>query len=595
MQITEKLAKLREEMKEKGIDIYVIPSADFHQSEYVGEFFKARAYMSGFTGSAGTLVVTPDKAGLWTDGRYYLQAENELRNSGIDLFKDGLPQTQKLADYIAENIPQEGTLGFDGRVVSALLGKEYEEKIAKKNANIEASFDLVDKVWDDRPPLSDKKAFMLDVEFSGESCSEKLARVREKMQEHESDAHILATLDDIAWLYNIRGDDVAYSPVVLAYSVIKKEEAYLFVDESKLDDKIRGMLSDNQVTVLPYNEVYEFVKKLEGRVLIDNNRMNYLLLNNLSDHAEKIVAENPSVLMKAIKNKVELKNIYNAHVKDGVAMTRFMYWLKNNVGKMEITELDAEQKAEEFRREQEGYFQPSFHTISAFGANAAMMHYAASETNNAKITQGEFYLIDSGGQYYEGTTDITRTYAMGKVSDELKQDFTLVLKGMIGLSIAKFLYGCRGYNLDILARLPLWKQGIDYQCGTGHGIGHVLNVHEGPHGFRWRTVPGKFETAVFEEGMVTTNEPGIYEDGSHGIRLENELVTRKAEENRYGQFMEFEVITFSPIDLDAILPQMLTNEEKEYLNWYHGLVYDKISPHLPQEEKEWLKKYTNPI
>ncbi|MDO5063113.1 MAG: aminopeptidase P family protein [Peptostreptococcaceae bacterium] len=593
MHIKERLTQLRRSMKEKQIDLYIIPSADFHQSEYVGDHFKAREYMSGFTGSAGTLAVTADKAGLWTDGRYFLQAENELKDSGIELFRDGLPQTQKLIDFVSENISEGGKLGFDGRVISALGGKDYAKKIAKKNATIEASFDLVDDIWTDRPSLSVNKAFLLA--DAGETVADKLARVREKMKEHEADIHILSTLDDIAWLYNVRGDDVAYSPVVLSYTVITHEEVFLFVDESKFNEEILASLAKNKVQLRPYNAIYEFVKTLEGKILVDENRMNYLLINNLSDKAEKVVAENPTLLMKAIKNPTELDNIHNAHVKDGVAVTRFMYWLKNNIGKTELTELIAEAKMEEFRREQEGFFQPSFHTISAFGANAAMMHYSASETSNAVIKEGELYLIDSGGQYLDGTTDITRTYAIGKVSDELKHDFTLVLKGMIGLSIAKFLYGCRGSNLDILARLPLWKQGIDYQCGTGHGIGYVLNVHESPNGFRWRTVPGKFDAAVLEEGMITTNEPGIYEDGSHGIRLENELVTRKAEENKYGQFMEFEVITYAPIDLDAILPEMMSNEEKEYLNWYHALVYDRVAPHLPDEEKEWLKKYTRSI
>ncbi|MDO4711613.1 MAG: aminopeptidase P family protein [Peptostreptococcaceae bacterium] len=593
MQIRERLTKLRQSMKEKKIDVFIVPSADFHQSEYVGDHFKAREYMSGFTGSAGTLVVTAEKAGLWTDGRYFLQAENELKDSGIELFRDGLPQTQKLIDFVYENMPEGGCLGFDGRVVSALGGKDYGEKIAKKNATIRADYDLVGEAWTDRPALSTNKAFLLA--DAGESAADKLGRVREKMKEHGADVHILATLDDIAWLYNIRGDDVAYCPVVLSYTIVTKDEVFLFADESKFGDEIRAMLAKNKVQVLPYNDIYEFVKKLEGTILVDENRTNYLLVSNLSDKAEKIFAENPTLLMKAIKNPTELDNIHNAHVKDGVAVTRFMYWLKNNIGKSELTELVAEAKMEGFRRQQEGFFQPSFHTISAFGANAAMMHYAASESSNAVIKEGELYLIDSGGQYLDGTTDITRTYAIGKISDELKHDFTLVLKGLISLSIAKFLYGCRGQNLDILARLPLWKQGIDYQCGTGHGIGYVLNVHESPNGFRWRVMPGKFDSAVIEEGMITTNEPGIYEDGSHGIRLENELVARKAEENKYGQFMEFEVITYAPIDLDAILPEMMSNEEKEYLNWYHALVYDRVSPHLPQEEREWLKKYTRAI
>ncbi len=595
MKITERISKLRQKMQEHGIDIYLIPSADFHQSEYVGEYFKTREYMSGFTGSAGTLVVTREKAGLWTDGRYFIQAENELQGSGIELFRDGLPDTQKLKDFLEENLPQGGKLAFDGRVISARLGAEYQKTAADKNATIEAGLDLVDELWVDRPPLSTEKAYPMDVRYSGEESESKLRRVREKMQEHQADTLIISTLDDIAWLYNIRGNDIRYSPVVLSYTVIMNEKAYLFIDDQKLPQEVKQMLASLKVELLPYNDIYSFVKNLERTVLLDDQRSNYLLIDSISPSANKKYVECPTILMKAIKNEVELENIRNAHVKDGIAVTRFMYWLKNNAKAGNITELCAEKKIEEFRAEQEGFFQPSFRSISAYGANAAMMHYSASEESNATIKEGALYLIDSGGQYCDGTTDITRTYAIGEINEELKQHFTLVLKGMIGLSMAKFLYGVRGFNLDILARQPLWRHGIDYLSGTGHGIGFVLNVHESPNGFRWRVAPGKVDEAVLEEGMVTTNEPGIYEAGSHGIRIENELITRKAEQNKYGQFMEFEVVTFSPIDLDAVIPELLTDEEKSYLNRYHATVYEKIAPHLGKEEADWLKYYTRSI
>ncbi len=595
MKITERISKLRQKMQEHGIDIYLIPSADFHQSEYVGEYFKTREYMSGFTGSAGTLVVTREKAGLWTDGRYFIQAENELQGSGIELFRDGLPDTQKLKDFLEENLPQGGKLAFDGRVISARLGAEYQKTAADKNATIEAGLDLVDELWVDRPPLSTEKAYPMDIRYSGEESESKLRRVREKMQEHQADTLIISTLDDIAWLYNIRGNDIRYSPVVLSYTVIMNEKAYLFIDDQKLPQEVKQMLASLKVELLPYNDIYSFVKNLERTVLLDDQRSNYLLIDSISPSANKKYVECPTILMKAIKNEVELENIRNAHVKDGIAVTRFMYWLKNNAKAGNITELCAEKKIEEFRAEQEGFFQPSFRSISAYGANAAMMHYSASEASNATIKEGALYLIDSGGQYCDGTTDITRTYAIGEINEELKQHFTLVLKGMIGLSMAKFLHGTRGFNLDILARQPLWKHGIDYLSGTGHGIGFVLNVHESPNGFRWKVTPGKFDEAVLEEGMVTTNEPGIYEAGSHGIRIENELITRKAEQNKYGQFMEFEVVTFSPIDLDAVIPELLTDEEKSYLNRYHATVYEKIAPHLGKEEADWLKYYTRSI
>lgn len=582
-------------MKENGIDMYIIPSADFHQSEYVGEYFKSRAYMSGFTGSVGTLIVTLEGAGLWADGRYHLQAENELKGSTIELFKEGLADTMAMKDYIVEKLPQGGTLGFDGRVVSAKEGKNYAELAGKKGAKVNADHDLINAVWTDRPSLPTDKAFMLGDDLSGETVNSKLSRVRAKIEENHADVHVIGTLDDIAWLYNIRGNDVAYNPVVLSYTIIEKDGAKLFVDKEKMTDEIMAVLAKENVTVLPYNDIYDYVKTLDAKVLIDGARVNYSMMNNISDKAVVIDAINPTIYMKSVKNEVELENNRQAHIKDGVAVTKFMKYLKENAAKGGMTELSAAQKIEDYRREQEGFIQPSFHSISGFGANAAMMHYSASEENDVALTEGQLYLIDSGGQYYGGTTDITRTYAVGEVSEELKRDFTLVVKGMVTLSMAKFLYGCRGYNLDILARGAMWRHGIDYLCGTGHGIGYMLNVHEAPNGFRWRVVPERFDSEVLEAGMITTNEPGIYIDGSHGIRIENELVARNLEKNMYGQFMDFEVITFTPIDLDAIIPELLNSDERAYLNAYHAEVYDKIAPHLNDEEKEWLKKYTRSI
>lgn len=596
MQVKQKLEVLRGAMKEHGIDMYIVPSADFHQSEYVGEFFKSRAFMSGFTGSVGTLIVTLEEAGLWADGRYHLQAENELKDSTIKVFKEGLAETQLMNDFIAEKLPEGGVLGFDGRVVSAKEGEAYAKLAESKNGKLNVDHDLIEVVWTDRPSLPTDKAFMLTDELSGESTKSKLARVREKMQEKNADINVIGTLDDIAWLYNIRGNDVAYNPVVLAYTIVEKDGAKLFVDENKLTDEIKEVFAQENVKVLPYNDIYDYVKTLgDIKVLIDRQRVNYSMMSNVDKKSEIIDQINPTLYMKAIKNETELENNRQAHIKDGVAITKFMKYLKENASKGTMTELSAEHMVEDLRKEQEGFIQPSFHSISAYGANAAMMHYAASETSNETLKDGQLYLIDSGGQYYGGTTDITRTYAIGEVSEELKRDFTLVVKGMVTLSMAKFLYGCRGYNLDILARGAMWKHGIDYLCGTGHGIGYMLNVHEAPNGFRWRIVPERYDSEVLEAGMVTTNEPGIYIDGSHGIRLENELVARNLEKNMYGQFMDFEVITFAPIDLDAIIPELLNSDERAYLNDYHAEVYEKLAPHLNDEEKEWLKKYTRSI
>ncbi|HFL2452883.1 TPA: aminopeptidase P family protein [Clostridioides difficile] len=597
MNIKDRLSGLRKFMEEKNIDAYMIPSSDNHQSEYVGDYFKSREFISGFNGSAGTVIVTKDEAGLWTDGRYFIQAESQLEGSTIKLFKMGQEGCPTTDEYLYKNIPEGGTLGFDGRVISAREGATLAEKLSKKGIKIEYQYDLIDSIWPDRPALSDSKAFLLDVKYCGESFSSKLARLREKMSEKGTSTHVITTLDDIAWLFNIRGGDVKYNPVVLSYAVITLKEVYLFVDESKLNEEILNELAKENVQIKPYNDVYEFVKNIDKteKVLLDGTKLSYTIYNNIPCEVEKVDEFNPVMFFKAQKNEVELENIRNSHVKDGVAFTKFMYWLKKNVGKMEITEISATQNLEDLRREQEGFFEPSFNTIAAYKEHAAMMHYSATPESNYKLEAEGLFLVDSGGQYYDGTTDITRTTVLGPISDELKLHFTSVARGMINLSKAKFLHGCRGYNLDILSRSCMWNMGIDYQCGTGHGIGFVLNVHEAPNGFRWRVVPERFDSAVLEEGMVTTNEPGIYIEGSHGIRTENEIVVRKAEKNFYGQFMEFEVVTLAPIDLDGIVPELMNKDEKDYLNWYHKLVYDKISPFLTDEEREWLKVYTRAI
>ena len=595
--INKRIEKLRDLMKEKNIYAYIIPSSDYHQSEYVGEYFKSRQYMSGFTGSAGTLIVTMDEVGLWTDGRYFIQAENELKGSNIKLFKIGEEGVPTIIEYLIENVPKNATIGFDGKVMSVKEGQNIYSKLKFKNINTEYNFDLVNEIWNDRVSLPKEKAFLLGVEYSGESFSDKLKRIRQSMKSKNATTHILASLDDIAWLFNIRGRDVKSNPVVLSYAVIALDNIYLFIDENKLDENIKNELSKENVQIKGYDEVYNFIKALSEKevVLIDTNKVNYAIYNSIPSNVQKIEERNPSILFKSIKNEVELKNIRNSHIKDGVAFTKFMYWLKNNIGKIEISELSATQKLEDFRREQDKFIEPSFSTIAAYKEHAAMMHYSANEESNYRLEPKDLFLVDSGGQYFDGTTDITRTMALGPIPKNVRRDFTNVVRGMIRLSKAKFLHGCRGYNLDVLARSPLWEQGIDYKCGTGHGIGFVLNVHEGPNGFRWKVREDVDDTCILEEGMVTTNEPGVYVENSHGIRIENEIVVRIAEKNVYGQFMDFEVITFAPIDLDAIDESLFLKDEREYLNNYHKQVYEKISPYLNKEEKEWLKIYTREI
>lgn len=595
--IKQRIENIRDLMKEKNIYAYIVPSSDYHQSEYVGDYFKSREFMSGFTGSAGTLIISMDEAGLWTDGRYFIQAENELKDSGIKLFKMGEEGVPTIEEYLLEKLPKNSTLGFDGRVMSVKEGQSLANKLAFKGINIEYKYDLVNDIWEDRCSLPTEKAFLLGTEYSGESFSDKLSRIRAVMKEKKATTHILASLDDIAWLFNIRGRDVKSNPVVLSYAVISIDSVYLFIDKNKIGEDIRAELSKENVQIKGYEEVYEFIKNIDENevVLIDTSKVNYAIYNNTPSNVQKIEERNPSILFKSIKNEIELKNIRNSHIKDGVAFTKFMYWLKNNIGKIEITEISATQKLEEFRREQDKFIEPSFSTIAAYKDHAAMMHYSATEESNYKLEPRDLFLVDSGGQYFDGTTDITRTIALGPIPENVRKDFTNVVRGMIRLSKAKFLYGCRGYNLDILARGPLWEEGVDYKCGTGHGIGFVLNVHEGPNGFRWKVREDIDDSCILEEGMVTTNEPGVYVENSHGIRIENEIVVRKAEKNEYGQFMDFEVITFAPIDLDAIDESLILKDEKVYLNNYHKQVYDKISPYLNEEEKQWLKTYTREI
>lgn len=597
MKITQRVQALRELMKTKQIDAYIIPSSDFHESEYVGEYFKAREFISGFTGSAGTVVITAQEAGLWTDGRYFIQADKQLADTGIKLFKSGEPGVPTVEEYIIEQLPAEGVLGFDGRVINAKQGMALEEKLAHKNIKIAYAQDLMDLVWEERPSLSKAPAFLLDTKYCGKSCLEKLEELRQDMKEKEVTTHIITALDDIAWLFNLRGGDVKFNPVVLAYAVVTLDAVYLYVDEDKLSEEISAKFKSEGITLKGYEVIYEDVKQFssEQTILLDCNKVNYAIYNNMPQDVKKVDAFNPTMYAKAKKNEVELQSIRKSHLKDGVAFTKFMYWLKTNLGKIEITELSASKKLEDLRREQEGFIEPSFGTIAGYKEHAAMMHYSATPESDYILKQEGLFLIDSGGQYYDGTTDITRTLALGELNEELKAHFTAVVRGMINLSKAKFLQGVRGYNLDLLARGPIWDLGLDYKCGTGHGVGFLLNVHESPNGFRWKIVPERNDSCELEEGMLTTNEPGIYIEGSHGIRIENELVVRKGAYNDYGQFLEFETVTFAPIDLDGIEISHMNKDEKEFLNRYHEEVYQKISPFLEEDEREWLRIYTRGI
>lgn len=590
--IKERLMKLREEMNKEGMQAYIIPTSDFHETEYVSEYFAARKYMSGFTGSAGVLVVLLDKAGLWTDGRYFIQAANQLAGSGIDLMKQGQEDTPSIKEYIVSNLTQGSVVGFDGRVMNVNDANKYKQAFMMHDIKMVTDKDLVGRIWDDRPALPCTETFHYDEKYAGKSISEKLTQVREAMKGYNCRSHIVTKIDEIAWLYNLRAHDVPHFPVALAYTIIKENDAMIYIDASRLDEESKTLFAQNHIQVKDYEAIYEDVKTLEGPVLVDGNFVNSKIVYSLN--TEIVYAQDPIVLLKAMKNEIELANTRNAHIKDGVACTKFMYWLMQNVNNG-ISEMSAQEKLQELRKEQADYLEDSFNTICAYKEHAAMMHYSSNEETNVELKPEGMLLVDSGGQYLDGTTDITRTFVLGSITEEEKKWFTLALKGHIRLEKANFLYGCRGLNLDILARGPLWDLDMDYQCGTGHGVGHLSNVHEAPNGFRWKIVPERNDSCVLEEGMITSNEPGVYVEGEFGIRHENEMVVVKGNKNFYGQFMHFETLTFVPFDRKGIDKSLLSEDELAWLNDYHASVYEKISPFLTNEEAEWLKEACRPL
>lgn len=594
MILSDRLTQLRAAMEAKKMDAYLITSADFHQSEYIGEYFKTRAFMTGFTGSAGVAVITKEAAGLWSDGRYFIQAESELQGSGITLYKSGNPGVKSMEDFLEESLPQNGTLGFDGRCISTAKVLELKERLEQRNIRFEERFDLVDSIWENRPTLSTEPVYFLEETYSGETSGSKLARLRTEMKTLGATCHLLTSLEDIAWLLNLRGTDVLFTPVVLSYAIITLQEVHLFIEKEKVSGAIRDTLKNNHVILHPYNAVYEFVQHLSESevILLDKGKVNFALYQSIPSLVTQIHANNPTVLLKAIKNEVEIANLKLAHLKDGVAHTKFLYWLKKNFRSNTLTEISVSEKLEALRAEQEHFISPSFAPISAYGAHAAMCHYSPTHESNAVLKEGALFLTDTGGHYLEGSTDITRTIALGPINSELKTHYTNVLRGNLALTNTKFLYGCTGENLDILARQHLWNTCLDYKHGTGHGIGYVLSVHEGPCSIKWQY---RNQPIALEAGMILSNEPGVYVEDSHGIRLENVLLVCKDIQNEYGQFMRFETLTLVPFDLDAIDETLLNEHEKTLLNKYHQTVYDNIAPYLTDDEQVWLKHATRAI
>lgn len=585
----------RKEMKDQSIDFWIVPTNDFHGSEYIGEHFKVREYLTGFTGSTGTAVIGIEEAWLWVDGRYFIQAELELKGSGILLYKSGESKVPDLYEFLEDKILPGQTVGADGRVISVSEGKKLKSLLSKKNAFLRADKDIAEKVWENRPPVSKSPVWFISSDDAGESRPSKLKRVRQKMKEKGADAHLITALDDIAWMYNMRGNDIACSPVAQAYSLITMDDAVLFLQEGVLDHRQRSELSEDGIVVKDYRDISRSLSVLRPcTLLMDEEKVNYRLYCCLSEGVKMVEERNPSVFMKAIKNGREAEHIRCAHQRDGTAMTRLIYWLKNRNDEVPITETEVADRLESFRKEQEDYLGPSFETICAYAENAAMCHYVAKKHADKTIRSEGFLLIDAGGQYKYGTTDISRTIALGPLTEEERFHYTLVLKGMIRLSKARFRYGVTGRQLDVIARGPLWEHGLDFNHGVGHGVGCFLNVHEAPNFIHWK-LPDPLCT-VFEEGMLTSDEPGYYEEGKYGIRLENLLLCRaeKREDSRTS-FLFFESVSLCPIDLDPVDLCLLEKSEKIWLNDYHENVYREIGRSLPQKEREWLYRVTRPV
>lgn len=597
--IKERLRQLRVNMKEKGINAFYIPTSDFHNSEYVGSYFRCREFFSGFTGSAGTLLVLEDQAGLWTDGRYFLQAEEQLKDTGIILYRMGEEGIPSIRDFLKDTLKEGQRLGIDGRTMSSGEIKGLTAVLEKKGIKTCMEQDIAGTVWEqlgERPELSAEPVWELSKRYSGKTREEKLESIREEMERQGADWLLISSLDDIAWLFNLRGNDIPCVPVFLSYALIGREEVKLYVIEKAFSLELRKKMEGEQIFLYSYEKIYTDIRKLGKKqtVWFDQAVTNAVLVQKIPEHCFLIRKKLPIMKMKAVKNVIEIENEKKAHLYDGIAFCKFLYWFKQQnfetTGEV-LTEISVANKLEEFRKQQKTYLMPSFEPISAYAEHGAIVHYSATEESNMSLQKENFLLMDTGAHYFEGTTDITRTIALGKLTKKQKQHYTSVLCGNIRLGLAKFPYGTCGANLDILAREPLWQFGLNYKHGTGHGVGYLLNVHEGPNNIRSETK----NSIPLEEGMITSNEPGLYLEKEYGIRLENMILCKKAEKTEYGQFMEFETLTLVPFEREAILPEMLGGREREALNHYHKKIYEKVSPYLNQEEKEWLKEAVREI
>ncbi|HAR84569.1 MAG TPA: peptidase M24 [Clostridium sp.] len=590
MDIKSRIESLRSLMKERSIDAFIIPSSDNHGSEYVSDYFRVRQWISGFTGSAGTVVITEKEAHLWVDGRYFLQGEQQIQGTEYILERMGESGVKTYTQWICDNVKIGGTVSFNGKVFTVSQLHDLEEAFKEKGIKTKPEEDIFDIIWKDRPTMPNNKIFIHEDSYAGKTVEEKLTLVKEEMKNINVNNLLLASLDDIAWLLNLRGGDVECNPVFLSYFLISDDKYILYVDKEKLNEKIINLLSSKSISIKDYNDIVSDLKLIKGNITFDPSKTNVWLKESINKEVNTIEKRNITTDLKARKNSVELKNIENAHIKDGIAMVKFIKWVKENVNNEEITEISAAEKLKKLRAEGEDFIDISFDTIAGYGPHGAIIHYKASEESSLKLQPKGLFLVDSGAQYLDGTTDITRTIALGELTEEEKEDYTLVLKGHLNLSTAIFLEGTPGCSLDVLARRALWSKGLDFKHGTGHGVGYLLNVHEGPQGIRRELNP-----IALEEGMIVSNEPGVYKADKHGVRIENLIAVQEKEKNDFGKFMCFKDLTLCPYELDAINISLLNEDEKSWLNDYHKKVLEKLSPYLLEDEVLWLKNATKEI
>lgn len=577
---------LRTLLKEEGINAFIIPSTDPHLSEYVAPHWQSREWISGFTGSAGTVVITEEQAGLWTDSRYFLQAAQQLEGSDIDLYKEMLPETPSIPTFLKTSLGTGAVVGIDGKVFSTEEAKQLQDELKENGITIKSVEDPMNKIWEDRPAIPEGPAFIYENQYAGKSCREKLATIREEMKKAGAEALLISALDEIAWTLNIRGNDVHCNPVVVSYLLISKNEAHFFIHPQKVTGELSAYLKEANVSIHSYEDIEYFLNNLSvDTLLLNPSKTNYAVYSAICPDCRIIEGASPVTLLKAIRNEQEIAGIHAAMQRDGVALVKFLKWLEEAVHTGKETEISVDKKLHELRAAQPLYMGESFDTIAGYKEHGAIVHYEATPETDVPLQPKGFLLLDSGAQYLDGTTDITRTIALGELTEEEKTDYTLILKGHIALAMAVFPEGTRGAQLDVLARMPIWKHRMNFLHGTGHGVGHFLNVHEGPQSIRMNENP-----VALQAGMVTSNEPGVYKAGSHGIRTENLVLTIPAGEGLFGNYLKFETITLCPICKKGIIKEMLATEEIEWLNEYHRKVYDKLSPDLNKEEQEWLKE-----